>query len=135
MYTAVRAMREETSTVPEKQLPTCTQRSRPRQERRGGGSTDGTNEQVMRTLEAISKAIGGDTAAGAVEPQVMRWPARGEKIMGIGQAGDPRAAQSRQMCAERARPSGDGTRYGMSRRMEEVVFAAKGPYPNVDVRA
>jgi hypothetical protein len=79
MYTAVRAIREETLTVPEKQLPTCVQRSRPRPERRGGGAAGGGHEQVMRTLEAI----GGDTAAGAVEPQVMRWLARDEKIMGF----------------------------------------------------
>jgi len=59
--------------------------------------------------------------------------------MGFGhrvyKAEDPRAAHLRQMSAELAAASGDDTYFRMSRRMEEVVFAAKGLYPNVDFYA
>jgi citrate synthase len=45
---------------------------------------------------------------------------------------DPRASHLRRMSAELASASGDDTYYLMSRRMEEVVLAEKGLYPNVD---
>jgi citrate synthase len=94
----------------------------------------GANEQVMRTLEAIRQS-GGDPVE-AVTIQVRQRLARGEKIMGFGhrvyKTEDPRATHLRAMSAELARASGDDTYYGMSRRMEEVVLAEKGLYPNVD---
>jgi citrate synthase len=98
----------------------------------------GANEQVMRGLEAIRGSGGGDPVE-AVEPRVRARLGRGEKIMGFGhrvyKTEDPRATHLRQMSAELAEASGDATYYRMSRRMEEVVFADKGLYPNVDFYA
>jgi citrate synthase len=97
----------------------------------------GANEQVMLGLEAIRKS-GGDPVD-AVSAQVTARLARGEKIMGFGhrvyKTEDPRAAHLRRMSAELGQGSGDDTYYRMSRRMEEVVFAEKGLYPNVDFYA
>jgi citrate synthase len=98
----------------------------------------GANEQVMRGLEAIRAAAGGDPAE-AVTEQVTARLAAGEKIMGFGhrvyKVEDPRATYLRAMSAELGRASGDDTYYRMSRRMEEVVLAEKGLYPNVDFYA
>jgi citrate synthase len=56
--------------------------------------------------------------------------------MGFGhrvyKAEDPRPTHLRKMSAELAAASGDDTFYRMSRRMEEVVLAQKGLFPNVD---
>jgi citrate synthase len=97
----------------------------------------GANEQVMLGLEAIRKS-GGDPLD-AVSAQVTARLAGGEKIMGFGhrvyKTEDPRAAHLRRMSAELGQGSGDDTYYRMSRRMEEVVFAEKGLYPNVDFYA
>jgi citrate synthase len=94
----------------------------------------GANEQVMRGLEAIRES-GGDPIE-AVSSQVAQRLARGEKIMGFGhrvyKTEDPRATHLRRMSAELAAEHGDETYYRMSRRMEEVVMAEKGLYPNVD---
>jgi citrate synthase len=94
----------------------------------------GANEQVMRGLEAIRQS-GGDPLD-AVTRQVSDRLARGEKIMGFGhrvyKTEDPRATHLRKMSAELAAASGDDTYYRMSRRMEEVVLAQKGLFPNVD---
>jgi citrate synthase len=94
----------------------------------------GANEQVMRGLEALRQA-GGDPLD-AVSRQVSARLARGEKIMGFGhrvyKTEDPRATHLRKMSAELATASGDDTYYRMSRRMEEVVLAEKGLFPNVD---
>ncbi len=95
----------------------------------------GANEQVMRTLTEIREMAAGDPVS-AVEPEVTGRLGRGEKIMGFGhrvyKTEDPRAAHLRQMSEELAGASGDDTFYRMSRRMEEVVWAQKGLYPNVD---
>ena len=95
----------------------------------------GANEQVMRTLTAIRDAADGDPVA-AVEPDVTARLRRGEKIMGFGhrvyKTEDPRATHLREMSGELAAAAGDDTFYRMSRRMEEVVLAEKGLYPNVD---
>lgn len=95
----------------------------------------GANEQVMRTLRDIRDA-GPDDPVSTVERAVADRLARGEKIMGFGhrvyKTEDPRATHLRQMSAELAEASGDDTFYRMSRRMEEVVMAEKGLYPNVD---
>lgn len=94
----------------------------------------GANEQVMRGLEEVRQA-GGD-ACDAAASWVKRRLAQGEKIMGFGhrvyKAEDPRASHLRRMSEELAAAAGDDTYYRMSRRIEEVVFAAKGLYPNVD---
>jgi len=98
----------------------------------------GANEQVMRGLEAIRNSGGGDPAASA-GAQVLARLRQGQKIMGFGhrvyKTEDPRAAHLREMSAELAAASGDDTYYRMSRKMEEVVFAEKGLYPNVDFYA
>jgi citrate synthase len=94
----------------------------------------GANEQVMRGLEAIRQA-GGDPLD-AVSSQISKRLAEGDKVMGFGhrvyKTEDPRAAHLRRMSAELAAAAGDDTYYRMSRRMEEVVLAEKGLYPNVD---
>jgi len=94
----------------------------------------GANEQVMRGLEVIRQS-GGDPLD-AVSSQVTARLARGEKIMGFGhrvyKTEDPRATHLRRLSAELATASGDDTYYRMSRRMEEVVLAEKGLFPNVD---
>jgi citrate synthase len=98
----------------------------------------GANEQVMRTLTGIRDTAPDDPVR-AVEREVVRRLAAGEKIMGFGhrvyKTEDPRATHLRGMSAELAGTSGDDTFYRMSKRMEEVVFAEKGLYPNVDFYA
>ena len=98
----------------------------------------GANEQVMRTLTEIRSGAPGDPV-GAVEREVVRRLAAGEKIMGFGhrvyKTEDPRATHLRAMSGELAAASGDDTFYRMSRRMEEVVLAEKGLLPNVDFYA
>jgi citrate synthase len=98
----------------------------------------GANEQVMRGLEATRQAAEAE-GRDPVEAVGARTAARlqaGEKIMGFGhrvyKVEDPRASYLRRMSAELAAASGDETYYRMSRRMEEVVLAEKGLYPNVD---
>ncbi|HEX3490276.1 MAG TPA: citrate/2-methylcitrate synthase [Streptosporangiaceae bacterium] len=97
----------------------------------------GANEQVMRGLEAIRNSAPTDPV-GAVGDQVAERLRRGEKIMGFGhrvyKTEDPRATHLRRM-SEELGGQGDDTYYRMSRRMEEVVLAEKGLYPNVDFYA
>jgi citrate synthase len=98
----------------------------------------GANEQVMRGLEAVRASAGSDPV-GAAGAQAAARLRRGEKIMGFGhrvyKTEDPRAAHLRQMSAELAEASGDDAYFRMSGKMEEVVFAEKGLYPNVDFYA
>jgi 2-methylcitrate synthase len=98
----------------------------------------GANEQVMRGLEAMRNSAGSDPA-GSAGAQVLARLRQGQKVMGFGhrvyKTEDPRAAHLREMSAELAAASGDDTYYRMSRKMEEVVFAEKGLYPNVDFYA
>ena len=98
----------------------------------------GANEQVMRMLAEIRDAVPADPE-GAVPGEVLRRLAAGEKIMRFGhrvyKTEDPRSTHLREMSAELAEASGDDTFYRMSRRMEEVVLAEKGLYPNVDFYA
>ena len=98
----------------------------------------GANEQVMRTLTEI-RGMAPDDPVGAVEREVARRLAAGEKIMGFGhrvyKTEDPRATHLRAMSGELAAASGDDTFYRMSRRMEETVLAQKGLLPNVDFYA
>jgi citrate synthase len=98
----------------------------------------GANEQVMRGLEAIRTAAPADPVEATGAQTAARLRAGG-KIMGFGhrvyRTEDPRAGHLRKMSAELAAACGDDTYYLMSRRMEEVVFAEKGLYPNVDFYA
>jgi citrate synthase len=92
----------------------------------------------MRGLEAVRNS-GESDPVGAAGAQVEARLRQGEKIMGFGhrvyKTEDPRAAHLRQMSAELGGVSGDDTYFRMSRKMEEVVFAEKGLYPNVDFYA
>jgi citrate synthase len=98
----------------------------------------GANEQVMRALTEIRSGAP-DDPVGAVEREVVRRLAAGEKIMGFGhrvyKTEDPRATHLRAMSGELAAASDDDTFYRMSRRMEEVVLAERGLLPNVDFYA
>jgi citrate synthase len=92
----------------------------------------------MRNLEAIRSSAGSDPVR-AAGTEVLARLREGHKVMGFGhrvyKAEDPRAAHLRQMSAELGAASGDDTYYRMSRKLEEVVFAEKGLYPNVDFYA
>jgi citrate synthase len=98
----------------------------------------GANEQVMRNLEFIRSSAGSDPVR-AAGTEVLARLRDGHKVMGFGhrvyKTEDPRAAHLRQMSAELGAASGDDTYYRMSRKLEEVVFAEKGLYPNVDFYA
>jgi citrate synthase len=98
----------------------------------------GANEQVMRNLEVIRSSAGSDPVR-AAGTEVLARLRDGHKVMGFGhrvyKTEDPRAAHLRQMSAELGAASGDDTYYRMSRKLEEVVFAEKGLYPNVDFYA
>jgi citrate synthase len=98
----------------------------------------GANEQVMRNLEFIRSSAGSDPVR-AAGTEVLARLRDGHKVMGFGhrvyKTDDPRAAHLRQMSAELGAASGDDTYYRMSRKLEEVVFAEKGLYPNVDFYA
>ncbi|MQA83312.1 MAG: citrate synthase [Streptosporangiales bacterium] len=109
-----------------------------------GSLHGGANEQVMRTLLEILE----DRAAVQKDPRVIEDAVgaavserlrRGEKLMGFGhrvyKTEDPRATHLRRMAEELANSTGDETYFRMSKRMEEVVFAEKGLYPNVDFYA
>jgi len=97
----------------------------------------GANEQVMRSLEEIRHS-GGDPVE-AVSDQVSARLRSGDKIMGFGhrvyKAEDPRATILRKLSGELAATAADDTYYRMSLRMDEVVRAEKGLYPNVDFYA
>jgi citrate synthase len=92
----------------------------------------------MRTLEAVRKGADGDAAMRAVALAVKARRAPGEKIMGFGyrvyQVRIPRATRLRRISTELADSCGE-SRCNASRRMEEVVFAEKGLYSNVDFYA
>ena len=91
----------------------------------------GANEQVMRTLESIDDPD-------RVEDDVRRRLAEHERIMGFGhrvyKTMDPRAEILKELARKLAGRS-DGSEpdwFAMSQRIERVVTAEKGLYPNVD---
>jgi citrate synthase len=90
----------------------------------------GANEAVMRTLTSIDDGVDG------VESFVRAELDAGRKLMGFGhrvyKTEDPRATHLRRMSEELGKLAGTTLYYDMSRRMEQVVFDAKGLYPNVD---
>lgn len=92
----------------------------------------GANEAVKANLDAIDGVDG-------VEAWVEGEFEAGRKISGFGhrvyKTEDPRATHLRKMSEELGDLIGDDHYYRMSRRMEEVVFAEKGLYPNVDFYA
>ena len=91
----------------------------------------GANEQVMRTLESIDDPD-------RVEDDVRRRLAEHERIMGFGhrvyKTMDPRAEILKEL-ARKLAGRADGSEpdwFAMSQRIERVVTAEKGLYPNVD---
>ena len=96
----------------------------------------GANDLVMHGLEA-ARAAGGDPVAAAAE-QVSARLRRGEQITGFGHRGyqgrDPRAELLRELSAELA-GRGDDTYHRMAGRIEDIVLAERGLYPNADFYA
>lgn len=91
----------------------------------------GANEQVMRTLESVDDPE-------RVEDDVRRRLAEHERIMGFGhrvyKTMDPRAEILKEL-ARKLAGRADGSEpdwFAMSERIERVVTAEKGLYPNVD---
>ena len=91
----------------------------------------GANEQVMKTLEAVGSVE-------RVDEDVRRRLAEHRRIMGFGhrvyKTMDPRAAILKQHARALSEHADDSEPnwYEMSSRMEEIVLAEKGLYPNVD---
>jgi len=89
----------------------------------------GANTNVMRTLLEIGKLEN-------VESFIKQALAEKRKIMGFGHAvyrtDDPRAAHLRRFSQEMGERAGDTRWYEMSRKIENVMKAEKGLYPNVD---
>ena len=96
----------------------------------------GASDSVWRDLEAAG-AAGGDPVAAAAE-QVSARLRRGEQITGFGHRGyrgrDPRAELLRELSAELA-GRGDDTYHRMAGRIEDIVLAERGLYPNADFYA
>jgi citrate synthase len=92
----------------------------------------GANADVMRMLLEIGQDAGPDRAAEIVRAKL----ARKEKIPGFGHrvyhTEDPRATHLRQMSRELCQRAGMPEWFEMSQRIEAVVKAEKGLYPNVD---
>jgi citrate synthase len=89
----------------------------------------GANEAVMRTLEAVGSAE-------RVEGFVRDALAAKKKLMGFGHAvyktEDPRATELRGLSRRLGESAGQTLWYDLSQRIEAVVHAEKGLYPNVD---
>jgi citrate synthase len=93
----------------------------------------GASDLVSRELEA-ARSAGGDPVAAAAE-RVSARLRRGEQITGFGHRGyqgrDPRAELLRELSAELA-GRGDDTYHRMAGRIEDIVLAERGLYPNAD---
>ncbi|MEK6279257.1 MAG: citrate synthase [Acidobacteriota bacterium] len=89
----------------------------------------GANTNVMKTLLEIG-------ALENVEPYIKKALAEKRKIMGFGHAvyktEDPRATHLREFSKQAGESAGDSKWYEMSRKVEEVIMAEKGLFPNVD---
>jgi citrate synthase len=96
----------------------------------------GANDQVRRGLDAALAAAGDPVAAAA--DQVSAQLRGGEQITGFGHRGyrgpDPRAELLRELSAELA-GAGDDTYHRMAARIEDIVLAERGLYPNADFYA
>ena len=96
----------------------------------------GASDSVRHDLEA-ARAAGGDPVAAAAE-QVSARLRRGEPITGFGHRAyrgrDPRAELLRELSAELA-GRGDDTYHRMAGRIEDIVLAERGLYPNADFYA
>jgi citrate synthase len=89
----------------------------------------GANEAVMEMLEAIGSEE-------RVEPWIREALASKRKLMGFGHAvyktEDPRATHLRRMSRRLGEENGEAVWYALSERIEALVRAQKGLYPNVD---
>ena len=94
------------------------------------------SDLVMGELEA-ARAAGGDPVAAAAD-RVSAQLRRGEPVTGFGhrayQGRDPRAELLRELSAELA-GRGDETYHRMAGRVEDIVLAERGLYPNADFYA
>jgi citrate synthase len=92
----------------------------------------GANADVMRLLLEIGPTAPPERAEEVVRAKL----ARKEKIPGFGHrvyhTEDPRATHLRQMSKELTATAGQPVWYEMSQRIEALVKAEKGLYPNVD---
>ena len=90
----------------------------------------GANERVMELLGEIG-------TVDRVEEIVRGKLARHERVMGFGhrvyKVEDPRATILREWSKRVGEAKGDLTSYHLLRKLEEVVHAEKGLYPNVDL--
>jgi citrate synthase len=96
----------------------------------------GANDLVRHELET-ARTAGGDPVAAAAD-RVSARLRRGEPVAGFGHRGyrgrDPRAELLRELSAELA-GRGDDTYHRMAGRVEDIVLAECGLYPNADFYA
>lgn len=92
----------------------------------------GANADVMRMLLAIGEDADDDRAEAVVRARL----ARKEKVPGFGhrvyRTEDPRATHLRRLSQQLGARAGHPRWFEMSQRIEAVVHAEKGLYPNVD---
>jgi citrate synthase len=92
----------------------------------------GANAEVMKMLLELGKDAGPDKAEQFIKGKL----ARKEKVSGFGhrvyKTDDPRATSLRRLSKEAGEQAGQPQWFAMSERMEGVVRAEKGLYPNVD---
>jgi citrate synthase len=92
----------------------------------------GANAEVMKMLLDFGQTASADRVEDAIRAKF----ARKEKIPGFGHrvynTEDPRATHLRQMSRELGQRAGMPEWFEMSQRIEAVVKAEKGLYPNVD---
>ena len=92
----------------------------------------GANAEVMKLL----LALGEDADDGSVEKVVRGMLADGRKVPGFGhrvyRTEDPRATHLRQMSQQLGERTGRTRWFAISRRIEEIMRAAKGLDANVD---
>lgn len=97
-----------------------------------GALHGGANAEVMRMLLAIGEDADDERAAAAVRAKLLRK----EKIPGFGhrvyRTEDPRATHLRRLSRELGERAGHPRWFAMSQRIEQVVHAEKGLFPNVD---
>jgi len=93
----------------------------------------GANAEVMKLLLEIGATAGLDRAEAVVRGKL----ARKEKVAGFGhrvyRTEDPRAMHLRRLSKTLGEKAGQPQWYAMTERIEQVVKAEKGLYPNVDL--
>jgi len=93
----------------------------------------GANAEVMKMLLGIGATAGLDRAEAVIRGKL----ARKEKVAGFGhrvyRTEDPRAMHLRRLSKALGEKAGQPQWYAMTERIEQVVRAEKGLYPNVDL--